>query len=127
MPITDPSMSLQPWGSSRGAGAAAGDPDLYRELGHATRSRARRLVVEGGGGGAIGTADELALRERPGALGTNSRRAGGSASTRAGEGAWDTLPTVWGTIFWRLRKSMETNTLRTVTAITLPRAKRGKQ
>ena len=52
-----------------------------------TRSCARRLVVEGGGGGAIGTADELALRERPGALGANSRRAGGSGSTRAGEGA----------------------------------------
>ena len=36
MPITGPSMSLHPSGSSRGAGrAAAGDPYLYRELGHA--------------------------------------------------------------------------------------------
>ena len=43
-----------------------------------TRSCARRPVVEGGGGGAIRTADELALRERPGALGANSRRAGGA-------------------------------------------------
>ena len=80
--------------------------------------------MEGGGGGAIGTADELALRERPGALGANSRRAGGSGSTRAGEGACGALPTVWGTAwdttFWRLRKTMKEQQLRAMVVHPLP-------
>ena len=117
-------MSLHPSGSGRGAGrAAAGDPYLYRELGHAHGAALAGWSWRAGGrsdrhGGRVGA---------PGAAG----RAWGQFETgrrerldRAGEGACGALPTVWGTAwdttFWRLRKSMEEQSLREMVVHPLP-------